>query len=905
MQRGFGLGGKQNSDEGIGMTKQLASTPRESGASSLLRTFMFSELFLALTGTSPFPWQQSLYEGFNRCEIPSATDLPTGLGKTSVVAIWLIALLTHPEKVPRRLVYVVNRRTVVDQTTAEVERLRKQLGEMPDLLASLTKLCAVPTDMPLALSTLRGQFADNREWCADPARPAVIVGTVDMIGSGLLFSRYTCGFKTRPHHAALLGQDALLVHDEAHLEPAFQTLLNSLVDEQKRCGDSRPLRVLQLSATNRNGAVADDSTPPLKLSEADKANETVRRRIHATKQLRLTAIADEKQLADQISELSLARRDSGRAVLIFARSVEAVQKIESAIGKAKLPVVVLTGTMRGKERDKLVKDSTFLRFLPRSSRPGQTQKLTDGTVYLIATSAGEVGVNLSADELVCDLSTFESMAQRFGRVNRFGDITDSTIDVVHPESFKADDPMDDARARTLALLRQLDGNASPHALGQLDPAARSAAFSPEPKIRPATDILFDAWAMTSILGPLPGRPPVAPYLHGETEWEPPETYVAWRSEVEIITDALAATYPPAEQLADFPLKPHELLRDRSDRVQAELQKLADAAEGNAERFAWLVDEDGEVVPRQLKELLGKDSQALLHGATVLLPPSIGGLSERGLLDGKSEAPDDTGLDVADILSGPDETPLRCRVRSDKTKVPSGFRGLRIVRVIDTLRGVEDLDERPESKLENRYWLWLEAPKSAGAESLRSADESVPLEDHSQDVEGHARAIVEKLVLPKPLACCVILAARFHDFGKRRRYWQRGIGNTNADIWLAKAGPDLTPRQLEERYRHEFGSLLDAEKEAEFCKLPPDEQDLVLHLIAAHHGRARPHFSADESFDPDAVLDESQRITAEVPRRFARLQRRFGRWGLAYLESLLRAADYAASAGIKPLSKPTP
>jgi CRISPR-associated endonuclease/helicase Cas3 len=147
-------------------------------------------------------------------------------------------------------------------------------------------------------------------------------------------------------------------------------LLDYIVAEQKRCGDSRPLRVLQLSATNRNGAAADDSTPPLRLSEADKANETVRRRIHATKQLRLTAIADEKQLADQVSELSLARRNSGRAVLIFARSIEAVQKIESAIGKAKLPIVVLTGTMRGKERDKLVKDSTFLRFLPPSPRPG-------------------------------------------------------------------------------------------------------------------------------------------------------------------------------------------------------------------------------------------------------------------------------------------------------------------------------------------------------------------------------------------------------------------------------------------------------------------------------------------------------------------------------------------------------
>ncbi len=865
----------------------------------------FQKLFAALTKEQPFPWQELLYKQFARGEIPPLADLPTGMGKTSVVTVWLIALLTHPNKVPRRLVYVVNRRTVVDQTTEEVKRLRARLGEMPDELAALNKLCAMPTEMPLALSTLRGQFADNREWCADPARPAVIVGTVDMIGSGLLFSRYTCGFKARPHHAALLGQDVLLVHDEAHLEPAFQALLDSIVKEQKRCGDNRAMRVLQLSATNRGDPVASDATPPLRLTEADEANETVRRRIHATKQLRLTPIPDEKQLSEQLAELALARRDSGRAVLVFARSVANVQKIEAAIAKAKLPVVALTGTMRGKERDKLPENPAFARFLPLSSRPDSVKELTSGTVYLVATSAGEVGVNLSADELICDLSTFESMAQRFGRVNRFGKLTDSTIDVVHPETFKADDAMEDARARTLDLLRQLNGNASPHALAQLDAAARSAAFSPPPKIRPATDILFDSWAMTSIRGPLPGRPPVVPYLHGEAEWEPPETHVAWRSEVELLGESLLGVYPPEELLADFPLKPHELLRDRSSRVRDEIAKLA---ENSAKPVnVWLISDDGSVEVKLLSNLADKDSEELLHGSTILLPPSLGGLSKAGLLnsDKKSWSDEGASLDVADITDGPDGKPMRCRIRWHEPVVSKEHRALRIVRVIDTLRDAEDLDEASDEALGSRYWLWLEAPRASGADSLRNADESILLDDHTRDVETHARAIVGKLALPTPLANCVILAARFHDTGKRRLYWQRGIGNMDATRWLAKAGPELRSRLLAEPYRHEFGSLLDAEKEDDFRKLPPDEQDLVLHLIAAHHGRARPHFPTDESFDPDAALHDSQRIAAEVPRRFALLQRRFGRWGLAYLESLLRAADYAASAGIKPLSEPTP
>lgn len=186
-----------------------------------MANFSFHQTFELLTGFSPLPWQQALSDRFasGANHIPSRCDLPTGLGKTSVVAIWLIALAKNPGSVPRRLVYVVNRRTVVDQTTEEVEKIRHNLAkpELADFSTALKSLCSIDCDCPLAISTLRGQFADNREWSADPCRPAVIAGTVDMIGSRLLFSGYGVGFKTKPLHAGFLGQDTLLVHDEAHL----------------------------------------------------------------------------------------------------------------------------------------------------------------------------------------------------------------------------------------------------------------------------------------------------------------------------------------------------------------------------------------------------------------------------------------------------------------------------------------------------------------------------------------------------------------------------------------------------------------------------------------------------------------------------------------------------------------
>lgn len=229
----------------------------------------FRTTFKVLTDHDPFPWQIDLYQKWvAKGEPPYSCNLPTGLGKTSIIAIWLIVLINHPDKAPRRLVYVVNRRTVVDQTTDEVEKIRK----------NLCKLEGVPEHaQQLVISTLRGQFADNHEWSADPSRPAVICGTVDMIGSRLLFNGYGIGFKAKPLHAGFLGQDVLVVHDEAHLEPAFQVLLTKIEKEQQRESQhSQPmpwlpkLRVMELTATSRREERDKQEEKPFGLTDIEK-----------------------------------------------------------------------------------------------------------------------------------------------------------------------------------------------------------------------------------------------------------------------------------------------------------------------------------------------------------------------------------------------------------------------------------------------------------------------------------------------------------------------------------------------------------------------------------------------------------------------------------------------------------
>lgn len=872
----------------------------------------FAELFRALTDYSPMPWQDNLYhEFFLKGQIPDYCNLPTGLGKTSVIAIWLIALANAADKLPRRLVYVVNRRTVVDQATREAEKLRKKLSNSA-LAIPLHQLCALDHDVPLAISTLRGQYADNGEWCADPSRPAIVIGTVDMIGSRLLFSGYGRGFRTRPLHAGFLGQDALLVHDEAHLELPFQKLIEAILQEQRngRTPDFFPFHIMALSATNRkceNIVTAsfelskEEKNPPETLPDPPTAPiHHVWRRIKAAKQLQLHGV-EEKDIAKKIADIAKSYHDTGKAILIYCRTLKNLNEVKKTLDTQNIEM--LTGTIRGLERDALVNTRVFQRFLNKSSRSSDVLP-QEGTVYLICTSAGEVGVDISADHLVCDLTPFDSMAQRFGRVNRFGDCRDTKIDVVYPKLFDADEKEKNAkdkeeyelrRKKTLSLLRKLNGNASPKALNELPPEERLSAFTPTPTILPVSDILFDSWALTTITQKLPGRPPVEPYLHGLTNWEPPETHVAWREEVDILCKyQLLEMYSPKELLEDYPLKPHELLRDTSSNIRDHLEILA---QRHPDTPVWIVTPQ-EVIPTTLACLIErkpgeKKSDYLMNIAnvTLILPPSAGGLSKDGMLDGNALPSGDNAEDVSGKWHDENDKPRRMHVWDNQPE-PNG---MRLIRTID----LRNLDAEEEVEFQNtspvrHFWQWYEMPTATDNDGSNSAGEPVRLQTHTNAVVHCAKQMAAAMNLSEMLANALILAAKYHDLGKRRELWQRSIGNPMPAQWLAKLGRGM--RRLDiTRYRHEFGSLLDLQDETAFQNLDENTKDLVMHLIASHHGRARPHFPEDEDFDPQPNGKDVNAIALEIPRRFGQLQRRYGRWGLAYLESLLRAADYAASA----------
>jgi CRISPR-associated endonuclease/helicase Cas3 len=874
----------------------------------------FDAVFQALSGHSPLRWQRRLFDAMSAGEVPGLCELPTGLGKTSVIPIWLIALAAQALRdhisLPRRLAYVVNRRTVVDQATVLVERMRdalrlraartaQTLPEPLDALESaLRRLAGENATGPLlAVSTLRGELADNGEWKADPARPAIIVGTIDMIGSKLLFSGYGDGRYGRAHHAGLIGHDCLLVHDEAHLTPAFSEMLRSVGRAQASTAGTPSLQVMELSATARAGG-----NGALTLTDDDERDSVVRERLDASKRLRLHSVGKGK-LADRLLELALSHAAAEAKVLVYVRAPETAQnvadRLERAMGKSgPQRVAVLTGTVRGFERDRLVTtDPVYRALLDPAARVTES-------VYLVSTSAGEVGIDLNADHMVCDATTLDSMIQRLGRVNRRGGPgREARVDVVS-EAVSTAEPSPVERA-VLATTRQFEAwctgrpeglDVSPRAMGRLvgslSDEDRDGMFAPKPPAMLVTDVVLDAWSLTSITDGLPGRPEVAPYLHGLTR-DPPEAHVAWRAEVAPLSTAGASEAALTDWFGACGIEARERLRDRDDRIRKCLGELLggwEKRQASRDLPVVVLDERGRATWSSLSVVSRKETE--LGGRTLVLPVEAGGLSAQGMLDPgalcpATEVADAGGVRVRCLVttrSGEEieRRPLMAPVGGLPTAIPGSMAVQHRVGLSSSPEGADSDESVDLVLLADRAASAMERPDTAG---IRQA-----LSQHSVSVAARAASIAQALALPAELREVIVLAAERHDRGKAREIWQRYARNADGDAALAKSDRYLHGRSLA-GYRHEFGSVLDAGEDKRLRTHP--EADLILHLIAAHHGWARPHFEPSAS-DRSRTTAECDRAVADAMRRFGRLQQRFGHWGLAWLESLLRCADVIAS-----------
>jgi CRISPR-associated endonuclease/helicase Cas3 len=809
----------------------------------------FAAHFRQVHGVDPFPWQR---RAAALPDLPESVDVPTGGGKTALIDIWHWRL-RHGRPGPRRVVWVVDRRTIVDQI---YERASRLLRHDPDL-----RLLRLRGGVP---DEEAGNVAGMGETLT---RPTIIVSTVDQAGSRLLHRGYGLSPQAWPIHAGLLGHECWWVLDEAHLsQPLVETL-----EALRRFGVD--IHVTQVSATLPGGVGRTVS-----IDEEDRSDPVLGPRLRASKSARLTKL----RVASGEPGVAVGFVEELQRLVIGDRSIRVAAIVVNRVGLARdvwriaskhfpdAEAVLLTGRSRPAERDALVAE-----ILPRIGA-GRDRSAETPLIIVVATQCIEAGADFDFDVLVTQIAPLDCLRQRFGRLDRLGlrGTSQAAIVACSDEiTAKADDPVYGAApSRTWSWLSE-QANRNLVEMGAAIPTpADFSLLAPRASAPLLTSAQIDLWVQTM---PVPScSDDVAPWLHGP-DAGPADVQVVWRADIsDDLTGAveiLAACPPVAAEALPLPVWTVQAwlrgtaVADPSDAegepVSEENRRQRDAAGRAALR--WRGVDDGGT--RRVF------ANSVAPGATIVVPASYGGCDRYGW------APD-SKMPVADIGRRKGVIRVHPAVHPDWLTLAPLFDPEDPAPLLRALGVV--------GRIAYRYGgngcivhHWPARDTKAG--------QPVTLEDHSRAVEAEARAAAEALGLP---ATDIALGAYFHDQGKiddRAQIVLHGgeLAWLASTVSLAKSAR-IGGRLLPPGVRHEAHSSQIARGHPRLAEA--GDPDLVLWLVATHHGHGRPGW-------PAATIAEGWVDEAAWADRHARLLARYGPWQLAAMEAVVRLTDQMVSA----------
>lgn len=484
----------------------------------------FSAFYEALHGHAPFPWQTRLAGRAAAGQWPTALNLPTASGKTAVVDVWLWAHTVGVAGTPRRLYYVIDRRLLVDAVAEYAQGLVAQL--------------------PLAISVVRlrgGMGAAESSWMLDPGGLALISTTLDQVGSRLLCRAYGSSRWTAPVHAGLVGNDALIVIDEAHLVEPFRQTLRRLQHWRTQAAEPAlaPWHVLTMTATPLG---TDEDV--LTLSDDDHAHPVLARRLAAAKLARLV----NGKPGDLVAE-ALRHRQAGAGVVgVVVNTVDAARMVHGGLA-AHGDCILVIGRARPVDSDPLAQEVM--------ARAGTgTRSLGRPPMFVVATQTIEVGLDLDFDAMVSELAPISALRQRFGRLDRLGELGTSHASVVKVPAAKWPYPKEqlDTAWAWLEAKAQKTGK-----LGKVAPVG--VASQGDALAEPVLQSPVLGWPDLALLFDPALDIDITPYLHGERRST--EAFVVWRSALDVLSaeewaEAIESAPPSGMELLPVPL--HALKR---------------------------------------------------------------------------------------------------------------------------------------------------------------------------------------------------------------------------------------------------------------------------------------------------------------------------------------------------------
>lgn len=529
---------------------------------SILHLADFDDYFFAIHGHKPFPWQRRLLTTVVETGWPSALALPTASGKTAIldVAVFVLAMQAAsggPITTPRRIALVVDRRIVVDDVFRRAEKIAAALAEAPSgvLQTVAVAMRALGGESPLAAALLRGGIYREDRWARSPAQPVILCSTVDQVGSRLLHRGYGISSSMWPVHAGLLGNDTLVILDEAHCSRPFGETLAWIARFRKvgRQALDMPFAVVEMTATPHT------EDEPFRLDNDDRREEVLQARLGAGKYACLVKAKPKEagfvtSLMEQVGDVV----EPGKTLLVVVNRVATARSVAEGLRKRQgkkagidADVILLTGRNRPVVRDTLLAERRQRIMAGRDrGRDSEARSLV-----VVATQCVEVGADLDVDVLVTECCPLDSLRQRLGRLDRLGELGESFVLIVCRAEQVWDgtgEPADDAvygqsLARTWHWLEQQRGQAETidlgtdaldDLLGLTSPEERALLTAPSTQAPIMFPAYCDLWAQT---GPEPAASPdPAIFLHGPQRGEP-EVRIVWRADLGAEPDTWADT----------------------------------------------------------------------------------------------------------------------------------------------------------------------------------------------------------------------------------------------------------------------------------------------------------------------------------------------------------------------------
>lgn len=381
------------------------------GGAREFKDMSYEKWFSTAAGFAPRSWQKALGDDAN-CR-DRLIRIPTGFGKTlGVLCAWLYhRVIQNDDAWPRRLVWTLPMRVLVEQTDQEARAVLERLGHLWD--------AASDHEGKVGVHVLMGG-SDAAEWHLHPDQPAVLIGTQDMLLSRALNRGYGAARGRWPMDFGLVNQDCLWVLDEVQLMDvglATSAQLQAFRDQDAARG-LRPCKSWWMSATLQGRWLESPDTrvlvagcPTLSIPKSERRGalwDDVQKPVE-----RLPKPLDAKQWAKVTADRHRAQAQAGgRVTLAIANTVDRARDLFKALKSQKdLKSVEL----------RLVHS----RFRPAERATWRSEFLNrkaceQADRIIVATQVVEAGVDVSATCLLTEVAPWPSLVQRFGRAARYG-----------------------------------------------------------------------------------------------------------------------------------------------------------------------------------------------------------------------------------------------------------------------------------------------------------------------------------------------------------------------------------------------------------------------------------------------------------------------------------------------------